>query len=395
MGYYDNNILKFTNYLNNEKTSIKEILKSLEILEYHLKNRTYNLFTYINPLLNIFTKEEYDSLLKYNYQNIISKKRIEYTNKLAMIDSLLNKLDKKETLDEYIKTNEFISLLRESNLSTEEQARVVYQINCINVPIIERVIAKKESLRTNISSAREELITLLKTAVDTYNSIQSKLNTDYQKNDRLATTIKPILESLLEEIDFAKYILSNNIELSKMKDITDVDSILTESIDNINLMLNTLFELTNNLSSKEEPHEEEPQMENKIIYLTDENNLPFLNCESKDAIELINELKKGLISSNGTRYVKGIDSIKDTVYVKTKQKETAPSVSFIKINNFIIVISIEKLEDIYSETIKILKKYSTKISSIKEQINSLPLPILHESDLVEESIISKSGKRGK
>ena len=53
MNYYNNDILKFINYLNNEKANIKEMLKSLEILEYHLKNRTYNLTPYIKPIITI------------------------------------------------------------------------------------------------------------------------------------------------------------------------------------------------------------------------------------------------------------------------------------------------------------------------------------------------------
>ena len=314
-----------------------------------------------------------------------------------MIESLINKLDKKETLDEYIKTDEFISLLKESNLSTEEQARVVYQINCINIPIIERVFTKKENLRADINNIRERLTNLISKAVDTYNSLISTLDTDYLNNDRIGITIKSLLESLLEEISLAKYILSSNISLSKMKDISDAENLLNESIDGINLILNNLSELTSNLSNKNEPQpQEEQESENKIIYLTDDNNLPFVNCGSKDSIDLINELKKGLINnSSGIRYIKGIDSIKDNIYVKIKQKEGAPSVSFIKINNFIIVIAIDKLDDIYKATTKICNKYPTKISSIKEKISSLPLPLLHESDLVEESIMEKSGRRGK
>lgn len=397
MNYYNNDILKFINYLNNERTNIKEILKSLEVLEYHLKNRTYNLTPYIKPIITIFTREEYSCISKYDYEEIISKKRKECTNKLAMIESLINKLDKKETLDEYIKTDEFISLLKESNLSTEEQARVVYQINCINIPIIERVFTKKENLRADINNIRERLTNLISKAVDTYNSLISTLDTDYLNNDRIGITIKSLLESLLEEISLAKYILSSNISLSKMKDISDAEILLNESIDGINLILNNLSELTSNLSNKNEPQpQEEQESENKIIYLTDDNNLPFVNCGSKDSIDLINELKKGLINnSSGIRYIKGIDSIKDNIYVKIKQKEGAPSVSFIKINNFIIVIAIDKLDDIYKATTKICNKYPTKISSIKEKISSLPLPLLHESDLVEESIMEKSGRRGK
>ena len=397
MNYYNNDILKFINYLNNERTNIKEILKSLEVLEYHLKNRTYNLTPYIKPIITIFTREEYSCISKYDYEEIISKKRKEYTNKLAMIESLINKLDKKETLDEYIKTDEFISLLKESNLSTEEQARVVYQINCINIPIIERVFTKKENLRADINNIRERLTNLISKAVDTYNGLISTLDTDYLNNDRIGITIKSLLESLLEEISLAKYILSSNISLSKMKDISDAENLLNESIDGINLILNNLSELTSNLSNKNEPQpQEEQESENKIIYLTDDNNLPFVNCGSKDSIDLINELKKGLINnSSGIRYIKGIDSIKDNIYVKIKQKEGAPSVSFIKINNFIIVIAIDKLDDIYKATTKICNKYPTKISSIKEKISSLPLPLLHESDLVEESIMEKSGRRGK
>lgn len=397
MNYYNNDILKFINYLNNERTNIKEILKSLEVLEYHLKNRTYNLTPYIKPIITIFTREEYSCISKYDYEEIISKKRKEYTNKLSMIESLINKLDKKETLDEYIKTDEFISLLKESNLSTEEQARVVYQINCINIPIIERVFTKKENLRADINNIRERLTNLISKAVDTYNSLISTLDTDYLNNDRIGITIKSLLESLLEEISLAKYILSSNISLSKMKDISDAENLLNESIDGINLILNNLSELTSNLSNKNEPQpQEEQESENKIIYLTDDNNLPFVNCGSKDSIDLINELKKGLINnSSGIRYIKGIDSIKDNIYVKIKQKEGAPSVSFIKINNFIIVIAIDKLDDIYKATTKICNKYPTKISSIKEKISSLPLPLLHESDLVEESIMEKSGRRGK
>ena len=397
MNYYNNDILKFINYLNNEKANIKEMLKSLEILEYHLKNRTYNLTPYIKPIITIFTREEYSCISKYDYEEIISIKKTEYTNKLAMIESLLNKLDKKESLDEYIKADEFMSLLRESNLSTEEQSRVIYQINCINVPIIEKVIAKKESLRSNINGAREELTSLIEQATNTYSNITSTIDIDFLNNDRIGITIKTLLESLLEEINFAKYILSSNISLSKMKDISDAENLLNESIDGINLILNNLSELTSKLSNKNEPQPQEEQVsENKIIYLTDENNLPFINCGSKDSIDLINELKKGLINnSSGIRYIKGIDSIKDNIYVKIKQKEGAPSVSFIKINNFIIVIAIDKLDDIYKATTKICNKYPTKISSIKEKISSLPLPLLHESDLVEESIMEKSGRRGK
>ena len=396
MNYYNNDILKFINYLNNERANIKEMLKSVEILEYHLKNRTYNLTPYIKPIMNILTREEYSSILRYNYQEIISKKRKKYTDKLAMIESLINKLDKKEALDEYIKTGEFMSLLRESNLSTEEQSRVIYQINCINVPIIEKVIAKKESLRSNINGAREELSSLIEQATNTYSNITSTIDIDFLNNNRIGITIKALLESLLEEIKLAKYILSSNISLSKMKDISDAESLLNESIDGINLILNNLSELTSNLSNKNEPQpQEEQESENKIIYLTDENNLPFINCGSKDSIDLINELKKGLINnSSGIRYIKGIDSIKDNIYVKIKQKEGAPSVSFIKINNFIIVIAIDKLDNIYKETTRICTKYSSKIYSIKEQINSLPLPLLHESDIVEESI-TKNGKRGR
>lgn len=395
MNYYNNDILKFINYLNNERANIKEMLKSLEILEYHLKNRTYNLTPYIKPIMNIFTREEYSSILRYNYQEIISKKRKKYTDKLAMIESLINKLDKKEALDEYIKADEFMSLLRESNLSTEEQSRVIYQINCINVPIIEKVIAKKESLRSNINGAREELTSLIEQATNTYSNITSTIDIDFLNNDRIGITIKTLLESLLEEINFAKYILSSNISLSKMKDISDAENLLNESIDGINLILNNLSELTSKLPSYDKQQEEQVS-ENKIIYLTDENNLPFINCGSKDSIDLINELKKGLINnSSGIRYIKGIDSIKDNIYVKIKQKEGAPSVSFIKINNFIIVIAIDKLDDIYKATTKICNKYPTKISSIKEKISSLPLPLLHESDLVEESIMEKSGRRGK
>ena len=44
---------------------------------------------------------------------------------------------------------------------------------------------------------------------------------------------------------------------------------------------------------------------------------------------------------------------------------------------------------------RVCNKYSNKISSIKAQLSSLPLPLLHESDLVEESIMEKSGRRGK
>ena len=395
MNYYNNDILKFINYLNNERANIKEMLKSVEILEYHLKNRTYNLTPYIKPIMNILTREEYSSILRYNYQEIISKKRKKYTDKLAMIESLINKLDKKEALDEYIKTGEFMSLLRESNLSTEEQSRVIYQINCINVPIIEKVIAKKESLRSNINGAREELTSLIEQATNTYSNITSTIDIDFLNNDRIGITIKTLLESLLEEINFAKYILSSNISLSKMKDISDAENLLNESIDGINLILNNLSELTSKLPSYDKQQEEQVS-ENKIIYLTDENNLPFINCGSKDSIDLINELKKGLTNnSSGIRYIKGIDSIKDNIYVKIKQKEGAPSVSFIKINNFIIVIAIDKLDDIYKATTKICNKYPTKISSIKEKISSLPLPLLHESDLVEESIMEKSGRRGK
>ncbi len=394
MNYYNNDILKFINYLNNERANIKEMLKSLEILEYHLKNRTYNLTPYIKPIITIFTREEYSCISKYDYEEIISIKKTEYTNKLAMIESLLNKLDKKESLDEYIKADEFTSLLRESNLSTEEQSRVIYQINCINVPIIEKVIAKKESLRSNINGAREELTSLIEQATNTYSNITSSIGIDFLNNDRIGITIKALLESLLEEINFAKYILSSNISLSKMKDISDAENLLNESIDGINLILNNLSELTSKLPSYDKQQEEQVS-ENKIIYLTDENNLPFINCGSKDSIDLINELKKGLINnSSGIRYIKGIDSIKDNIYVKIKQKEGAPSVSFIKVNNFVVIIAIDKLDNIYKETTRICTKYSSKISSIKEQINSLPLPLLHESDIVEESI-TKNGKRGK
>ena len=395
MNYYNNDILKFINYLNNERTNIKEILKSVEILEYHLKNRTYNLTTYIKPIMNIFTREEYALIIRYNYQEVMSRKRTEYTNKLAMIESLLNKLDKKEALDEYIKTDEFLSLLRESNLSTEEQARVIYQINCINIPIIEKVIAKKESLRTNISESREELSKLVTRAIDIYSNLKQMLDMSYLNSDRIFATMQSLLESLSDEIDFAKYALLSNTKLNKVKEMSQTDSLLRESIDTINLILNNLSELTSNLPNKSEPKEEQ-ESENKIIYLTDEDNIPFINCGSKDSIELISELRKGLTSnSSGIRYVKGIDSIKDNIYVRTKQKEGTPSVSFIKINNFVIVIAIDKLDDIYKETMRVCNKYSNKISSIKAQLSSLPLPLLHESDLIEESIMEKSGKRGK
>ena len=395
MNYYNNDILKFINYLNNERTNIKEILKSLEILEYHLKNRTYNLTTYIKPIMNIFTREEYALIIRYNYQEVMSRKRTEYTNKLAMIESLINKLDKKEALDEYIKADEFLSLLRESNLSTEEQARVIYQINCINIPIIEKVIAKKESLRTNISESREELSKLVTRAIDIYGNLKQMLDMSYLNSDRIFATMQYLLESLSEEIDFAKYALLSNTKLNKVKEMSQTDSLLRESIDTINLILNNLSELTSNLPNKSEPKEEQ-ESENKIIYLTDEDNIPFINCGSKDSIELISELRKGLTSnSKGIRYVKGIDSIEDNIYVKTKQKEGTPSVSFIKVNNFIIVIAIDKLDDIYKETMRVCNKYSNKISSMKAQLSSLPLPLLHESDLIEESIMEKSGKRGK
>ena len=395
MNYYNNDILKFINYLNNERTNIKEILKSVEILEYHLKNRTYNLTTYIKPIMNIFTREEYALIIRYNYQEVMSRKRTEYTNKLAMIESLINKLDKKEALDEYIKADEFLSLLRESNLSTEEQARVIYQINCINIPIIEKVIAKKESLRTNISESREELSSLVARAIDIYGNLKQMLDMSYLNSDRIFATMQSLLESLSDEIDFAKYALLSNTKLNKVKEMSQTDSLLRESIDTINLILNNLSELTSNLPNKSEPKEEQ-ESENKIIYLTDEDNIPFINCGSKDSIELISELRKGLTSnSSGIRYVKGIDSIKDNIYVRTKQKEGTPSVSFIKINNFVIVIAIDKLDDIYKETMRVCNKYSNKISSIKAQLSSLPLPLLHESDLIEESIMEKSGKRGK
>ena len=394
MNYYNNDILKFINYLNNERANIKEMLKSLEILEYHLKNRTYNLTPYIKPIITIFTREEYSCISKYDYEEIISIKKTEYTNKLAMIESLLNKLDKKESLDEYIKADEFTSLLRESNLSTEEQSRVIYQVNCINVPIIEKVIAKKESLRSNINGVREELTSLIEQATNTYSNITSNIGIDFLNNDRIGITIKALLESLLEEISFAKYALSSNIELSKMTHISNTNNLFKESVDSINLILHNLSELTSKLPSYDKQQEEQVS-ENKIIYLTDENNLPFINCGSKDSIDLINELKKGLINnSSGIRYIKGIDSIKDNIYVKIKQKEGAPSVSFIKVNNFVVIIAIDKLDNIYKETTRICTKYSSKISSIKEQINSLPLPLLHESDIVEESI-TKNGKRGK
>lgn len=393
MDYYNNDILKFINYLNTERKNIKEILESLEILEYHLKNKSYNITLYIQPLINIFTREEYCSIVRYNYQETISKKRKEYTNKLNMIESLLNKLDKKEKLEEYIKTEEFILLLKESNLSTEEQARVVYQINCINVPIIEKVITKKENLRTNISQTRVKLANIINEAINFYNSIIAKLDNNYLNNDRIGITIKSLLESLIEEINFAKYTLTNSIEPSKIKEMSDTDSLLNDSIESINLILNNLSELTSKIPNKEP--QQEQYSEYKIIYLTDESNIPFINCTNKDTIELINELKKGLINHNGIRPVKGIDIIKDTIYVKMKQKETTPSVSFIKINNFIIVIAIDKLDNIYKETTRICNKYSAKISSIKEKINSLPLPLLHESDLIEESLILKTEKRGK
>ena len=394
MNYYNNDILKFINYLNNERANIKEMLKSLEILEYHLKNRTYNLTPYIKPIITIFTREEYSCISKYDYEEIISIKKTEYTNKLAMIESLLNKLDKKESLDEYIKADEFTSLLRESNLSTEEQSRVIYQVNCINVPIIEKVIAKKESLRSNINGVREELTSLIEQATNTYSNITSNIGIDFLNNDRIGITIKALLESLLEEISFAKYALSSNIELSKMTHISNTNNLFKESVDSINLILHNLSELTSKLPSYDKQQEEQVS-ENKIIYLTDENNLPFINCGSKDSIDLINELKKGLINnSSGIRYIKGIDSIKDNIYVKIKQKEGAPSVSFIKVNNFVVIIAIDKLDNIYKETTRICTKYSSKISSIKEQINSLPLPLLHESDIVEESI-TKNGKRGR
>ena len=394
MNHYNNDILKFINYLNNERTNIKEILKSLEILEYHLKNKTYNLTTYMRPLTGIFTREEYSSILRYNYQEIISKKRKEYNAKLATAESLLSKLDKKEALDEYIKADEFMSLLRESNLSTEEQSRVIYQINCINVPIIEKVIAKKESLRSNINGAREKLTNLIEQATNTYSNITSTLGIDFLNNDRIGITIKALLESLLEEINFAKYALSSNIELSKMTHISNANNLFKESIDSINLILHNLSELTSKLPSYDKPQEEQTS-ENKIIYLTNENNLPFINCGNKDAIELVNELRRGLASnSKEIRYVEGIDSIKDNVYIRMKQKEGTPSVSFIKVNNFIVIIAIDKLDNIYKETTRICTKYSSKISSIKEQINSLPLPLLHESDIVEEAI-TKNGKRGR
>ena len=394
MNYYNNDILKFINYLNNERANIKEILKSLEILEYHLKNKTYNLTPYIKPIMNIFTREEYSSILRYNYQEIISKKRKEYNAKLATAESLLSKLDKKEALDEYIKADEFMSLLRESNLSTEEQARVIYQINCINVPIIEKVIAKKESLRSNINGAKEELANLIEQATNTYSNITSTLGIDFLNNDRIGITIKALLESLLEEINFAKYALSSNIELSKMTHISNANNLFKESIDSINLILHNLSELASKLPSYNKQQEEQVS-ENKIIYLTNENNLPFINCGNKDAIELVNELRRGLASnSKGIRYVEGIDSIKDNVYIRMKQKEGTPSVSFIKVNNFIVIIAIDKLDNIYKETTRICAKYSSKISSIKEQINSLPLPLLHESDIVEESM-TKNGKRGR
>ena len=394
MNYYNNDILKFINYLNNERANIKEMLKSLEILEYHLKNKTYNLTTYMRPLTGIFTREEYSSILRYNYQEIISKKRKEYNAKLATAESLLSKLDKKEALDEYIKADEFMSLLRESNLSTEEQSRVIYQINCINVPIIEKVIAKKESLRSNINGAKEELTNLIEQATNTYSNITSTIGIDFLNNDRIGITIKALLESLLEEINFAKYALSSNIELSKMTHISNANNLFKESIDSINLILHNLSELTSKLPSYDKQQEEQVS-ENKIIYLTNENNQPFISCGNKDAIELVNELRRGLASnSKGIRYVEGIDSIKDNVYIRMKQKEGLPSVSFIKVNNFIIVIAIDKLDNIYKETTRICTKYSSKISSIKEQINSLPLPLLHESDIVEESI-TKNGKRGR
>lgn len=394
MNYYNNDILKFINYLNNERANIKEMLKSLEILEYHLKNKTYNLTPYIKPIMNIFTREEYSSILRYNYQEIIAKKRKEYNAKLATAESLLSKLDKKEALDEYIKADEFMSLLRESNLSTEEQARVIYQINCINIPIIEKVIAKKESLRSNINGAKEELTNLIEQATNTYSNITSTLGIDFLNNDRIGITIKALLESLLEEINFAKYALSSNIELSKMTHISNANNLFKESIDSINLILHNLSELTSKLPSYNKQQEEQVS-ENKIIYLTNENNLPFINCGNKDAIELVNELRRGLASnSKGIRYVEGIDSIKDNVYIRMKQKEGTPSVSFIKVNNFIVIIAIDKLDNIYKETTRICTKYSSKISSIKEQINSLPLPLLHESDIVEESI-AKNGKRGR
>ena len=394
MNYYNNDILKFINYLNNERANIKEMLKSVEILEYHLKNRTYNLTPYIKPIMNILTREEYSSILRYNYQEIISKKRKKYTDKLAMIESLINKLDKKEALDEYIKADEFMSLLRESNLSTEEQSRVIYQINCINVPIIEKVIAKKERLRSNINGAREELTSLIEQATNTYSNITSTIDIDFLNNNRIGITIKALLESLLEEISFAKYALSSNIELSKMTHISNTNNLFKESVDSINLILHNLSELTSKLPSYDKQQEEQVS-ENKIIYLTDENNLPFINCGNKDAIELANELRRGLASnSKGIRYVEGIDSIKDNVYIRMKQKEGTPSVSFIKVNNFIVIIAIDKLDNIYKETTRICTKYSSKIYSIKEQINSLPLPLLHESDIVEESI-TKNGKRGR
>ena len=394
MNYYNNDILKLINYLNNERANIKEMLKSVEILEYHLKNRTYNLTPYIKPIMNILTREEYSSILRYNYQEIISKKRKKYTDKLAMIESLINKLDKKEALDEYIKADEFMSLLRESNLSTEEQSRVIYQINCINVPIIEKVIAKKERLRSNINGAREELTSLIEQATNTYSNITSTIDIDFLNNNRIGITIKALLESLLEEISFAKYALSSNIELSKMTHISNTNNLFKESVDSINLILHNLSELTSKLPSYDKQQEEQAS-ENKIIYLTDENNLPFINCGNKDAIELANELRRGLASnSKGIRYVEGIDSIKDNVYIRMKQKEGTPSVSFIKVNNFIVIIAIDKLDNIYKETTRICTKYSSKIYSIKEQINSLPLPLLHESDIVEESI-TKNGKRGR
>lgn len=399
MDNYNNNLLKFINYLNNERVNVKNKINLLEVLEYHLKNRTYNISMYIQPLEDSFTKEELESLYKYNYASILPKKKEMYTTKLSMLEALLNKLDNKDKLDEYIKTTEFISLLKESNLSNEEQARVVYQINCINISIIDKVITKKDQLRININNLRSKLKNLITESLDILNKISTIIDRDYLNNDRIGITIKSLAESLTEELDLAKYILDNEVELSRMKEIEDTDNLLNESINNITFILDNLSKLVSPLfeDKPSQIEEKEPQYsEYKIVYLTDENDLPFIYCSDKDSLELIADLKKGLLSTNGgVRLVKGIDSVKENVCVRIKQKESLPSVSYLKINNFILVIAIDKLDNIYKETTRLCNKYSSIIERIIEEINNLPLPLLHKADLLEESILSKVEKRGK
>ena len=399
MDNYNNDLLKFINYLNSERVNVKNKINLLEVLEYHLKNRTYNISMYIQPLEDIFTKEELESLYKYNYDSILPKKKEMYTTKLSMIEALLSKLDSKDKLDEYIKTTEFISLLKESNLSNEEQARVVYQINCINISIIDKVITKKGQLRININNLKTKLENLIIESLDILNKISTTIDRDYLNNDRIGITIKSLAESLNEEVDLAKYILDNEIELSRMKEIEDTDNLLTECINNITFILDNLSELVSPLFEDKSSQLEEKETqysENKIVYLTDENNLPFINCSGKDSLELITDLKKGLLNNNsGVRLVKGIDSVKENVFVRIRQKESLPSISYLKINNFILVIAIDELDNIYKETTRLCNKYSIQIERIIEEINNLPLPLLHKADLLEESILSKVGKRGK